>query len=88
MCIRDRFTTNDSAYQTAIDWHRAGRAVVAVVDSRCAPSGEIVAAAKEMGIRVIAGSGVIEAQGGKRVRRALVAPLNTCLLYTSDAADE
>ena len=70
------FTTNDSAYQTAIDWHRAGRAVVAVVDSRCAPSGEIVAAAKEMGIRVIAGSGVIEAQGGKRVRRALVAPLN------------
>jgi len=71
------FTTNDSAYQTAIDWHRAGRAVVAVVDSRCAPSGEIVAAAKEMGIRVIAGSGVIEAQGGKRVRRALVAPLNT-----------
>ncbi len=70
------FTTNDTAYQTAIDWHRAGRAVVAVVDSRCAPSGEIVAAAKEMGIRVIAGSGVIEAQGGKRVRRALVAPLN------------
>ena len=70
------FTTNDSAYQTAIDWHRAGRAAVAVVDSRCAPSGEIVAAAKEMGIRVIAGSGVIEAQGGKRVRRALVAPLN------------
>ncbi len=70
------FTTNDNAYQTAIDWHRAGRAVVAVVDSRSAPSGEIVAVAQEMGIRVIAGSGVIEAQGGKRVRRALVAPLN------------
>ena len=40
------FTTNDNAYQTAIDWHRAGRAVVAVVDSRSAPSGEIVAVAR------------------------------------------
>ena len=27
-------TTNDHAYQTAIDWHNAGREVVAVIDTR------------------------------------------------------
>ncbi|MDA9599120.1 sarcosine oxidase subunit alpha [bacterium] len=70
------FTTNDNAYQTAIDWHRAGRTLVAVIDSRGAPEGELVAAAKKLGIDVMAGCGVIEAQGGKRVKRALVARLN------------
>ena len=70
------FTTNDNAYQTAIDWHRTGRAVVAVVDSRPAPNGQIVQDVKDLGILVIAGSAVIEAQGGKRVKRALIAPLN------------
>lgn len=70
------FTTNDNAYQTAIDWHNAGRTVVAVVDSRLNPTGERVAAVKALGIQVMAGHGVIEAQGGKRVKRALVAQLN------------
>jgi sarcosine oxidase subunit alpha len=70
------FTTNDSAYQTAIDWHRAGRSVEAVVDTRAAPAGEWVAAVQRLGIQVMAGCGVIEAQGGKRVKRALVAPLS------------
>jgi sarcosine oxidase, subunit alpha len=70
------FTTNDNAYQTAIDWHRAGRTLVAVIDSRGAPEGELVTAAKKLGIDVMAGCGVIEAQGGKRVKRALVARLN------------
>ena len=69
-------TTNDSAYQTAIDWHQAGREVVAVVDTRSVLDGDLVAAAKALGINVIAGHGVIEAQGGKRVKRALIAPLN------------
>jgi sarcosine oxidase subunit alpha len=45
------FTTNDNAYQTAIDWHRAGRAVVAVVDCRAAPEGEIGAAANSWVLR-------------------------------------
>ncbi len=70
------FTTNDNAYQTAIDWHNTGRSVVAVVDSRANPNGEIVSAVKALGIQIMAGHGVIEAQGGKRVKRALVAPLN------------
>lgn len=70
------FTTNDNAYQTALDWQGTGREVAAVIDSRRNPCGEIVAAVAAMGIEVIAGHGLIEAQGGKRVKRALVAPIN------------
>ena len=70
------FTTNDNAYQTAIDWHNAGRTVVAIVDSRANPSGDLVAVAKALAIEVLAAHGVIEAVGGKRVKRALVAPLS------------
>ncbi|MDB9999945.1 sarcosine oxidase subunit alpha [Porticoccaceae bacterium] len=70
------FTTNDNAYQTALDWHETGRDVVAVIDTRSNPSGDIVAAAKAKGISVIAGHGLIEAQGNQRVKRALIAPIN------------
>ena len=70
------FTTNDNAYQTALDWHQTGREVVAVIDTRAEPSGDIVAAVKALGIDVIAGHGLIEAQGRKRVKRALIAPIN------------
>ena len=69
-------TTNDSAYQTALDWHQAGRQVVAVVDTRSDPQGDIVSAVKALGINVIDGHAVIEAQGSQRVKRALVAPIN------------
>ena len=70
------FTTNDNAYQTAIDWYYTGRKVVAVVDSRAEPKGELVDVVKALGIDLMAGYGVIEAQGRKRVKRALVAPLS------------
>ncbi len=70
------FTTNDNAYQTALDWQQAGREVIAVVDSRSNPCGDIVAAVKAAGIEVINGHGLIEAQGNKRVKRALIAPIN------------
>lgn len=70
------FTTNDSAYQTALDWQQTGREIIAVVDTRSNPSGDIVAAVKVFGIEVIGGHGLIEAQGNKRVKRALIAPIN------------
>lgn len=56
-------TTNDSAYQTALDWADAGREVVAVVDTRAATKGELPAAVRRRGIRVITGSAVIDVQG-------------------------
>ncbi|MAD44449.1 MAG: sarcosine oxidase subunit alpha [Oceanospirillaceae bacterium] len=70
-------TTNDYAYQTAIDWANTGRQVVAVVDSRPDPDGELVAAAEKAGIRVIKGSVVYDVQGSKRVKSVSVARLST-----------
>ncbi len=69
-------TTNDFAYQTAIDWHRAGREVAALVDARRNPRGERVAQVEKMGIRVIRGSAVIDVLGGKRVAAAQVAAID------------
>ena len=70
------FTTNDNAYRTAIDWRRAGREVVGVVDARQNPSGALVQAAMDAGIDVISGHGVVEALGRSRVRSAVIAPMD------------
>ena len=70
------FTTNDNAYRTAIDWQRAGREVVGVVDARQNPVGALVQAAMDAGIDVISGHGVVEALGRSRVRSAVIAPMD------------
>ena len=70
------FTTNDNAYRTAIDWQRAGREVVGVVDARQNPEGALVQAAMDAGIDVISGHGVVEALGRSRVRGAAIAPMD------------
>ncbi|MGD8710998.1 MAG: 2Fe-2S iron-sulfur cluster-binding protein, partial [Ectothiorhodospiraceae bacterium] len=69
-------TTNDHGYRAAIDWHDAGREVVAVVDTRPQANGPLPREARTRGIKVITGHAVIEAQGGKRVSSALVAPID------------
>ena len=69
------FTANDHAYRAALDWRRAGRQVAAVVDARTSPDGDLVRESMASGIEVIAGSGVTEAVGRRRVKAALVAPL-------------
>ena len=53
-------TTNDYAYQTAIDWHNAGREVVAVVDTRQESNGDLVSKARSLGIKILTGKAVIE----------------------------
>ena len=70
------FTTNDNAYRTAIDWQRAGREVVGVVDARQNPTGPLVQAATDAGIEVISGQVVIEAVGRGRVQSAVIAPMD------------
>jgi len=69
-------TTNDNAYQTAFDWAASGRSVVAIVDTRSAPTGQIVERARKAGFNIITGSGVIEVQGSKRVTGVSIATLN------------
>src|SRR5919202_687714 len=66
-------TTNDSAYDAALDLHRAGVHVQAVVDAR--PEGSPRRAECEhAGIRVLSGAVVTGTQGVERVTHALVAP--------------
>lgn len=69
-------TTNDSGYQSALDWHDAGRKVVAIVDTRQNPKGDRFEAARQRGLNLITGSAVIEVQGSKRVSGVSVAPIS------------
>ena len=64
-------TTNDHAYRTALDWHRAGLAVAAVADCREAPRGNLV-----VGALGLVGHAVVEASGNRRVTGAVIAPLD------------
>ncbi|SDL23887.1 sarcosine oxidase subunit alpha [Modicisalibacter muralis] len=69
-------TSNDHAYRAALDWSEAGREVVAIVDARANPDGELVTQAQALGIRVITGSAVVEAKGANRVTGARVAKID------------
>ncbi|MFC0338215.1 sarcosine oxidase subunit alpha [Kushneria avicenniae] len=69
-------TSNDHAYRAALDWQEAGRKVVAIVDARANPEGDLVRQARDSGIRVITGSAVIEAKGTQRVSGARVSAVD------------
>ena len=60
-------TNNDDGYRTAIALKEAGLAVPAIVDARSNPSGDLVAKAQALGLRIEAGRGVAKVKGGKRV---------------------
>src|SRR4051794_2549716 len=68
------FTTNDSAYDAALDLHRAGVRVQAVVDARPEGSPRRRAECERAGIRVLPGSVVTGTLGVERITSALVAP--------------
>lgn len=70
-------TTNDSGYQAALDWHAAGRTVVAIVDTRANPEGDRIEAARQYGLNIITGSAVIDVSGSKRVSGVSIAPINS-----------
>lgn len=72
-------TTNDHAYRAALDWQAAGGEVAAIADARANPEGALVERARAAGMRIIAGSAVIEAttdRKGHRVTGARVAAID------------
>lgn len=69
-------TTNDYAYQAAIDWRNSGREVVAVIDTRKTAKSELPNLARDMGIKVLTGKAVINVKGNRRVSAVEVASLN------------
>ncbi|MEO0766412.1 MAG: sarcosine oxidase subunit alpha family protein [Pseudomonadota bacterium] len=61
-------TNNDDAYRTALTLKHAGLSVPLILDARePGDDSPLVSAAKEAGIRVLAGHGVAKVLGGKRV---------------------
>ncbi|MEV6495820.1 FAD-dependent oxidoreductase, partial [Actinoplanes sp. NPDC051633] len=66
------FTTNDSAYDAALDLHHAGVRVPAVVDARAEVPARLADECAAAGIRVVAGSVVTGTRGDERITHALV----------------
>jgi sarcosine oxidase subunit alpha len=60
-------TNNDDGYRTAITLKEAGLSVPAIIDARANPSGDLVAKARALGLRIEAGRGVAKVKGAKRV---------------------
>ncbi|MDH4124258.1 MAG: sarcosine oxidase subunit alpha family protein [Gammaproteobacteria bacterium] len=69
------FTNNDSAYQAALDLHRAGATVI-VVDSRRHGAGALGSMTSETGIPVLQGHVVADVAGQRRVSGVSVAQWN------------
>jgi len=80
-------TTNDGAYQAALDWYDAGREVVAIVDTRSEAGAEVGAATRARGITVIQGSALINVKGTKRVSGAEIAPIDPTTSTVSGAIE-
>ncbi|MDE0059849.1 MAG: sarcosine oxidase subunit alpha family protein [Defluviicoccus sp.] len=69
-------TDNDSAYGAALDLHRQGMEIAAVVDLRRDGEGGRAAEAREAGLEILPGHAVVDTGGRRRVRTALVARLD------------
>jgi sarcosine oxidase subunit alpha len=67
------FTTNDSAYPSALDLHDAGVTVAAIIDARPEVSVDLLSECDARGITVKVGSAVTGTRGEARVTHALVA---------------
>ncbi|HYC44111.1 MAG TPA: sarcosine oxidase subunit alpha family protein [Burkholderiales bacterium] len=66
------FTNNDSGYGAALDLHRAGIRVAAIVDPRSEQTAALARAAAGAGIEIVPGSAVVRADGRRHVASVLV----------------
>ncbi|MGI5373783.1 sarcosine oxidase subunit alpha family protein [Streptomyces sp. CA-251387] len=80
------FTTNDSAYEAALDLASAGLAVAAIVDTRPEP-GEWAERARAAGIEVLPGHAVTGTEGDARLTAVTVAPYGESAGQREFAAD-
>jgi sarcosine oxidase subunit alpha len=70
------FANNDDAYRTALDLAQSGVEVAAVLDTRRDAGGAWPAAARERGLRVMTGTGVVGTRGRNRLKAVEAAPLD------------
>jgi sarcosine oxidase subunit alpha len=66
------FTNNDEAYDTAHALLAAGARVATVVDSRAAPTGPMIDAARAAGIRLVTGGAVVDTCGRRGLRAVAI----------------
>ena len=70
------FTNNDSGFGAALALRDAGCRVAAVIDLREHPDGPLSDRAEAEGLRVLAGSTVVDTEGGRRISGVRVAPIS------------
>lgn len=69
------YTNNDSAYGAALDLHRSGVAISAIVDVRDEPPGELIRQISEHGISIYTGYEVTGTRGYSRIRQITIRPI-------------
>ncbi len=69
-------TNNDDAYRTAIDLHAVGINIVGIADIRPNPQGDLVIAARALGIIVHAGHAVINTKGSRGLKSISISKID------------
>ncbi len=70
------FTNNDSAYQTAIDFHHKNIDVAAVVDVRNNIEGDLPKIVKNLGIKIYSGSIISNTTGRRKIKTIHIKKIN------------
>ncbi len=70
------FTNNDSAYQTAIDFHYRNINIVAVVDVRNNLEGELPLKVKNLGIKIYTSSIILDTSGRNKIKSVHIKKIN------------
>ena len=71
------FTNNDSAYQTALDFHEQGIQVNVVIDPRNEISGELPKKVESLGIKILSNHVVSNTHGRKKLKSIIVNKLQS-----------
>ena len=70
------FTNNDSAYQTAIDFHHQNIDIAAVVDVRNHIEGDLPKIVKKLGIKIYSGSIISNTTGRRKIKTVHIKKIN------------
>ena len=70
------FTNNDSAYQTAIDFHHQKIDITAVVDVRNIIEGDLPKIVKKLGIKIYSGSIISNTTGRRKIKTVHIKKIN------------
>ena len=81
------FTNNDSAYQTAIDYHHQNIKVAAVVDIRNDIDGDLPLKVKNLGIKIYSGSIISDTTGRKKIKAVTIKKINEDKKINKDNID-